>query len=81
MDMSGFGVDEKSEKIINKWIVSEKEHGWKVGPKYTLALPFCVKGGAMAPLAPPGSALGTYAAEVSPELVIVKGNRPRSEKY
>ena len=29
MDMSGFGVDEKSEKIINKskWVVSEKEHG------------------------------------------------------
>ena len=27
MDMSGLGVGEKSKKIINKWVVSEKEHG------------------------------------------------------
>ena len=27
MDISSLGVDEKVKKIINKWVVSEKEHG------------------------------------------------------
>ena len=27
MDVSDLGVDEKSEKIMNKWVVFEKEHG------------------------------------------------------